>query len=135
MLFNPTESIDLNGNTGPFIQYTHARIQSVLRKGEGLRKQGLHGDHKLSPEEKGLIKLIYAYPKTLREAGENYSPAIMANYVYNVAKAYNHFYYDHVVVDEKQPEVSSFRLNLSEYTALVIRHSLALLGIRSPDRM
>ena len=135
MLFNPAESIDLNGNTGPFIQYAYARIKSVLRKGHALQKNELNALHKISPEEKHLIRLIYNYPKTVREAGENYSPAVIANYVYNVAKAYNHFYYDHVVVDETQPEVSAFRLKLSESTSLVISRSLALLGIHSPERM
>ena len=136
MLFNPAESIDLNGNTGPFIQYTYARIRSVLRKGIAMKKNGSDfSSHKLSREEKSLIHLVYLYPHTVREAGENYSPALVANYVYEVAKAYNHFYHDHVIVDDSQPEISSFRLILSELTSMVIRQSMDLLGIQVPERM
>ena len=136
MLFNPAESIDLNGNTGPFIQYTYARIRSVLRKGIAMKKTGSDfSSYKLSPEEKSLIRLVYLYPHTVREAGENYSPALVANYVYEVAKAYNHFYHDHVIVDDSQPEISSFRLILSELTSTVIRQSMDLLGIQVPERM
>jgi arginyl-tRNA synthetase len=136
MLFNPAESIDLNGNTGPFIQYTHARICSVLRKGQTMKKdQADVIKHVLSQEEKNLIRLIYAYPQTVREAGENYSPALIANYAYELAKAFNHFYHDHVIVDEKETAVSSFRLILSEITSAVIRQSMSLLGIQSPERM
>ena len=136
MLFNPAESIDLNGNTGPFIQYTYARIRSVLRKGNSIKKvESDFSSHKLSKEEKSLIHLIYLYPQTVREAGENYSPALVANYVYEVAKAYNHFYHDHVIVDESQLETSSFRLKISELTSSVIRESMNLLGINVPERM
>ena len=136
MLFNPTESIDLNGNTGPFIQYTYARIRSVLRKGNSVKKvESDFASYKLSKEEKSLIHLIYLYPQAVREAGENYSPALIANYVYEVAKAYNHFYHDHVIVDESQLETSSFRLIISELTSSVIRQSMNLLGINVPERM
>ncbi len=136
MLFNPAESIDLNGNTGPFIQYTHARICSVLRKGSSMKKDVAgFSAHNLSSEEKSLIRLIYKYPETIREAGENYSPALVANYAYEVAKAYNHFYHDHVIVDENEPSTTSFRLALSECTSAVIREALRLLGIVAPERM
>jgi len=135
MLFNPAESIDLNGNTGPFIQYTHARIRSVLKKGEKMNLSASVGTHKLSKEEKHLLSLIYAYPQMLREAGQNLSPAVMANYAYDVAKAYNHFYHDHVIVDEAEPQTSVFRLKLSDLTSKVIRQSMLLLGITVPDRM
>ena len=135
MLFNPAESIDLNGNTGPFIQYTHARIRSVLKKGEKLNLSASFGTHQLSKEEKHLLSLIYAYPQMLREAGQNLSPAVMANYAYDVAKAYNHFYHDHVIVDEAEPQTSVFRLKLSDLTSKVIRQSMLLLGITVPDRM
>ena len=136
MLFNPADSIDLNGNTGPFIQYTYARIRSVLRKGNSIKKvESDFASYKLSKEEKSLIHLTYLYPQTVREAGENYSPALIANYVYEVAKAYNHFYHDHVIVDESQIEVSSFRLLISELTSSVIRQSMDLLGIKVPERM
>ena len=135
MLFNPTESIDLNGNTGPFIQYTYARIRSVLRKGATLKMKASGGNRILTTEEKFLIKLIYKYPDTVLEAGESHSPAIVANYVYDVAKAYNHFYHENVIVDENDSETSSFRLNLSEITSEVIREALSLLGIGVPERM
>ena len=136
MLFNPEESIDLNGNTGPFIQYTYARIRSVLRKGSTMKKVVPDFDlHKLTPGEKSLIHLVYQYPQTIRDAGENLSPAVVANYVYEVAKTYNHFYHDHVIVDDSQPEISSFRLILSEITSAVIRQSMDLLGIKVPERM
>lgn len=136
MLFNPAESIDLNGNTGPFIQYTYARIRSVLAKGRNFTKAaaGLVIG-KLSKEEKGLIRTLYAYPDAVREAGANLSPAIMANYAYDVAKAYNQFYHDHVIVDAAEPELTAFRLKLSELTSLVIGQSMKLLGISVPERM
>jgi arginyl-tRNA synthetase len=136
MLFNPAESIDLNGNTGPFIQYTHARICSVLRKGRNVKKSNVDiQSHQLSKEEKALIQVIYRYPFIVHEAGMNLSPALVANYAYEVAKAYNHFYHNHVIVDDAQPAVSSFRLQLSELTASVIKESLKLLGIQAPERM
>ncbi len=136
MLFNPADSIDLNGNTGPFIQYTYARIRSVMRKGNAMKKVvSDFASHNLLPEEKLLIHLIYLYPQTIREAGENYSPALVANYVYEVAKSYNHFYHNHVIVDDSHPEISTFRLLISELTSVVIRQSMDLLGIKVPERM
>jgi arginyl-tRNA synthetase len=134
MLFNPTESIDLNGNTGPFIQYTHARIKSVLKKGKLVEQKDI-SKHSVSKEEKILIRLIYNFPHTVSEAAENYSPALIANYVFDVAKAYNHFYHDHVIVDENSPDTTAFRLTLSNLTASVIKKSMSLLGIEVPERM
>ena len=136
MLFNPAESIDLNGNTGPFIQYTYARIRSVLRKGGKLKISDCDfSPHALLFDEKTLIHLIYLYPHFVREAGENFSPAVIANYVYEVAKAYNHYYHNHVIVDEAAPVITSFRLHLSDITSLVIKESMNLLGISVPERM
>jgi len=136
MLFNPVESIDLNGNTGPFIQYTHARICSVLGKGKKVFGSDLSISGKeLSPEEKSLIKLIYAYPDVLQSAAGSLSPAIIANYAYDLAKSFNHFYHDHVIVDENEKETSSFRLRLSSLTASVIKEATRLLGINVPERM
>ncbi len=135
MLFNPAESIDLNGNTGPFIQYTYARIQSVLRKGKGINKSTDFSSHTPSPEEMKLIQLIYQYPHILSEAAGNYSPALIANYSYDLAKSYNHFYHDHVIVDENDLKTSSFRLSLSDFTSQVIKKSMELLGIQVPERM
>ncbi len=136
MLFNPAESIDLNGNTGPFIQYTHARIKSVLSKGKKVLGDDLDiQDRKMSAEEKSLVKLIYTYPDVLQSAADNLSPALMANYAYDLAKSFNHFYHDHVIVDENEKETSAFRLRLSELTATVIKQSMSLLGIAVPERM
>lgn len=137
MVFNPAESIDLNGNTGPFIQYAYARIRSVMRKGASMQLP--LKDNKLpeiiSAEEKNLIKFIYKYPSVLNEAVNNLSPALIANYGYELAKTFNHFYHNHVIVDEQEQEVSSFRLQISDVTASVIRHSMHLLGIEVPERM
>lgn len=136
MLFNPAESIDLNGNTGPFISYTYARIRSVLRKGENLKRVGDSFEaHHPSKEEKSLIRLLYQYPTIIRDAADNYNPAIVASYAYDLAKAYNHFYHDHVVVDASDQIVSSFRLHLSEQTSLVISKCMSLIGVNVPERM
>jgi arginyl-tRNA synthetase len=138
MLFNPTESIDLNGNTGPFIQYTFARISSVLRKGKAVFKtinnKQQTTNNKLSGE-KNLIKILYQYPAIVKEAANLLSPALVANYVYEVAKTFNHFYHDHIIVDETNKDVSLYRLNLSNLTAAVIKECLHLLGIEATERM
>ncbi len=138
MMFNPSESIDLNGNTGPFIQYTYARIRSVLKKGDRIlstvnRRQSTITI--LSKEEKQIIKHIYNYPTVVNEAAINLSPAVIANYVYELAKAFNHFYHDHVIVDENAKDVTVFRLQLSDVTATIISKSMKLLGIDVPERM
>lgn len=141
MLFNPEESIDFNGNTGPFIQYTYARIQSVLRKGEQYPelqagdtfKPSAYGH--LSAKEKELVKQVLKYPYMLSEAAERFSPALVANYVYDLAKLYNQFYHDCPIVDLAEREVSRFRLHLCRAAAGVISRSLALLGIAVPSRM
>jgi arginyl-tRNA synthetase len=156
MLFNPAESIDLNGNTGPFIQYTYARIRSVIRKGEkvfgaadssqyqvtsspsAVRGQQQAGGKDRSGElnaDKNIIKVIYRYPAIIKEAAENFSPAVVANYVYEVAKAFNHFYHDNVIVDEADKATSLYRLQLATLTSEVIRECLRLLGIEAPERM
>lgn len=136
MLFNPAESIDFNGNTGPFVQYTHARICSVLEKGKNI----LQGDSsikisKLNKEEREIVKLIHRFPETVMEAAAQFSPASVANYVYELAKAFNHFYHVHTIADVEHPEQSLFRLQLSKVTASVIRNSLMLLGIEAPEKM
>lgn len=136
MLFNPSESIDMNGNTGPFISYTYARIKSVLRKGGDLKKQNeLFSDYQISEAEKSLIKLVYQYPIIIKSAGDTYSPALVAGYCYDLAKAYNHFYHDHVVVDQENLKTTSFRLHLSELTSVLIQKCMAMLGINVPERM
>jgi len=136
MLFNPAESIDLNGNTGPFISYTYARIRSVLRKGGAMKLEAdKFVSHDSSPEEKLLIKQIYQYSVVIKAAADAYSPALVAQYVYDLAKAYNHFYHEHIVVDAEQKDITSFRLHLSEMTSLVISKCMAILGITVPERM
>ena len=136
MTFNPKESIDFNGNTGPFIQYTHARIRSVLRKAadEGFTT----GEFiTVAPGEReiALIQRLADYPSTVAEAGNSLSPALIANYVYELAKEYNQFYHDCSILKESNESNRSLRLALSETTARTIASAMGLLGIRVPDRM
>lgn len=137
MLFNPAESIDLNGNTGPFIQYTYARIRSVLRKGArvNLTPSTLPQNHSMSAAEKSLVKLLYNYPQVIADAANALSPSLVAAHVYDLAKAFNHFYHDHVIVDEQSPSVSAFRLKLAEMVAETLKEGTRLLGINVPERM
>ena len=137
MLFNPAESIDFNGNTGPFIQYTHARICSVLEKGKKILSEYKTGIEipELNAEEKEIIKIIQRFPETLEEAGKEFSPAAIANYVYELAKAYNHFYHLHTIADAENIALSFFRLKLSGLIAQIIRQAMSLLGIAVPLRM
>ena len=136
MLFNPKESIDFNGNTGPFIQYTYARIRSVLRKAaeQGLTATGYAG---VQPNEKeiALIQTLADFPDTVQEAGRTYSPAIIANYVYELVKQYNQFYHDYSILREEDPAVRSLRLALCDATARVVATGMGLLAIRVPERM
>jgi arginyl-tRNA synthetase len=137
MLFNPAESIDLNGNTGPFIQYTYARIRSVMRKSKDTSLKFPDNDLQLemSQKEKDLVKLLYRYPSVINEAAASHSPALVANYVYEAAKSFNHFYHDHVIIDEANLPTSAFRLRLSELTSSIIKECMHLLGIEVPERM
>lgn len=139
MLFNPKESIDFNGNTGPFIQYTHARIKSILRKADD---QGIpHGADVLSndvapsPKEVRLIKLLNSYPSKVAEAGAAYSPAVIANYAYDLAKEFNQYYHDTRILQEEVEEVRRFRLLLVSTVADVLVKAMDILGIQLPDRM
>ena len=138
MTFNPKESIDFNGNTGPFIQYTYARICSVLRKAA---EQGivlpaeLPGDISLSEKEEGLIQLTADFASVIKEAGSEYSPAIVANYIYDLVKEYNQFYHDFSILREENSEVKAFRLVLSSNVAKVVKSGMSLLGIDVPERM
>lgn len=136
MTFNPKESIDFNGNTGPFIQYTHARIRSVLRKAadEGFTT-GEFITVAPSEREIALIQRLADYPSTVAEAGNSLSPALIANYVYELAKEYNQFYHDCSILKESDESKRSLRLALSETTARTIASAMGLLGIRVPDRM
>jgi arginyl-tRNA synthetase len=138
MLFNPEESIDFNGNTGPFVQYTYARIQSVLRKAADndiIVDSDFKKDFKVSGKEKLLLKRISLFPDAVTEAGTNYSPAIIANYCYELVKEYNQFYHDHSILNIDDESIRNFRLVLSATTGRIIKKGMALLGIDVPDRM
>jgi len=138
MTFNPKESIDFNGNTGPFIQYTHARIQSILRKADELgyaRSENFDSGLQLSEKELYLIRLITAFPNTVNEAAEGFSPALIANYIYDLTKEYNQFYHDYSILKEEDESLRTFRIMLSDTTGKVIRTGMNLLGISVPDRM
>lgn len=134
MLFNPKESIDFNGNTGPFIQYTYARIRSVLRKAEGF-------DPAATPQcepnakESVLIRKVADFPSVVAEAGRNYSPAVVANYAYDLAKEYNQFYHDYSILREEDPARRELRLLLSYTVARTLKGAMSLLGIEMPERM
>ena len=137
MLFNPAESIDFNGNTAPFIQYTHARIRSMLRKGaeNGIDLSAKLPQLSLNEEEKALINLLYQYPKTVLAAGDNFSPALIANYCYDLAKQFNHFYQDTPIFKEEDAAKRLLRLKISRWVSIVLRSGMGLLGIEVPEKM
>ena len=136
MLFDPRESIDFNGNTGPFIQYTHARICSVLRKAaeQGISFEG-KADAAMIGEEIELVKMLADYPATVAAAGENFAPSIIGAYIYELAKSFNGYYHDHSILKEENAEVRKLRLQLAKQVATVIRKGMRLLGIEVPERM
>lgn len=134
MLFNPEESVDLNGNTGPFIQYAYARIQSILRKfEEEVTSVGTSID--LLESEKNLLININEYPKVIEEAGKNYSPALIANYIYDLVKEYNSYYQSVSILKETDADIKSFRVSLSKQVGEVIESAMKLLGVNVPQRM
>lgn len=135
MLFDPKESIDFNGNTGPFIQYTYARIRSVLRKAGNVPSGIVSVAAELHPKEKNVIKLLHDFPKIITEAAEGYNPGHIANYIYDLAKDYNQFYHECTILSAENAEVKNFRLGLSLKTGEVIKESLRLLGMAAPERM
>ena len=138
MTFNPKESIDFNGNTGPFIQYTYARIRSVMRKAADAGiEYGQVDMNAVMPSEKeiDLIQRLASYPAAVAEAGRLYSPAQIANYVYDLVKEYNQFYHDFSILREENEAVRAFRLMLSANVAKVIASGMSLLGIDVPERM
>ena len=139
MLFNPAESIDFNGNTGPFIQYTYARIQSVLRKAnspkDGLSAQRSDSVAVLDAKELALIQRLCEYPSVVRTAGEDFSPAVICNYAYAVACDFNSFYHDLSILNEPDEQKKSLRLLLSANVAKVLCSAMSLLGIEMPERM
>ena len=135
MLFDPKESIDFNGNTGPFIQYTHARIKSILRKAG---QQGLKAEATCAPtieKEETIIRLLSGYPDKIREAGEAHSPALVANYAYELAKEFNQYYHDTQILKEEDASVRAQRLKLIETIASVLVKAMEILGIDLPERM
>jgi len=138
MTFNPKESIDFNGNTGPFIQYTYTRIQSLIKKAKAKEidiPAEITRKPEISSKELELIKIIHQYPEILTESAANFSPAVIANYVYDLAKEYNQFYHDHPIVSEEKTNVSQFRLLLSKQVGIIINSGMNLLGIAVPERM
>jgi arginyl-tRNA synthetase len=137
MLFDPKESIDFNGNTGPFIQYSYARIQSILRKAADA---GFIVSNTISPvsideKEKQLLKFIYRYPQIVKDAGDNLSPALIANYIFDLAKEFNQFYHDYPILKVEDKSIRDFRLILSTVTGKIIESGMNLLGIEVPERM
>ena len=137
MLFDPKESIDFNGNTGPFIQYTHARIKSILRKAQvqGIAWTSVSENVELNPKEVRIIKILNNFPNKIAEASEAHSPAIVANYAYELAKEFNQYYHDTPILREENKAVLAFRLQLIELIARVLTKAMDILGIKLPERM
>lgn len=134
MMFNPKESVDFAGNTGPFIQYTYARIQSILRKADFDYTSEIKGIT-LDPKEKELLKLLEEFPVVIQDAARTHSPALIANYVYELVREYNSFYQTVSILGEEDAVLKAFRVQLSEKVGMVIKDAFSLLGIAVPDRM
>jgi arginyl-tRNA synthetase len=136
ILFNPAESIDFNGNTGPFIQYTYARIQSLLRKADeqGI-KYSIQVNTEISEKEKSLIKYLYKFDTIVQEAASRYSPALIANYIYELAKEFNQFYHESKIFVEEDILKKEFRLSLAAMVGIAIKNAFKMLGIDVPSRM
>lgn len=135
ILFNPEESVDFQGNTGPFIQYTYARIQSILRKAEGVRSSAVETSMDLHEKEKELLKQLQLFPETVQLAAENFSPALIANYTYDLVKEFNSFYQQVSILGETDEQKKTFRVQLSKKVGEVIQSAFRLLGIDVPERM
>ena len=136
MLFDPRESIDFNGNTGPFVQYTHARICSILRKAdEAGIDYSSHNNSELLAEEIELIKSLTEFPSVVAAAGENFAPSMIAAYAYDLAKSFNGYYHDHSILKEEDEQKRRLRLMLAAEVARTIRKAMKLLGIDVPQRM
>ncbi|MBV2166068.1 MAG: arginine--tRNA ligase, partial [Kaistella sp.] len=133
MLFNPKESIDFNGNTGPFIQYTYARIQSLLAKADYQEQQ--ISDYEINDSEKDLMMNIFNFKEVVSKAAETLSPALVANYIYELVKSYNSFYQNNPILKQDDAVAKQFRLELSALTGKTIKKGLGLLGIGTVDRM
>jgi arginyl-tRNA synthetase len=136
ILFDPKESIDFQGNTGPFIQYTYARIQSILRKSDLSSNVKLSADElKLHPKEKELLKQLELFPEVIQNAAEHHSPALIANFTYDLVKAFNSFYQNVPILGADDDNEKQFRVQLSQTVANVIKNAFSLLGITMPERM
>ena len=136
IVFNPEESIETEGHTGPFIQYSHARICSILRKGgDGESNDSTIAANDILPKEQSLIRQLSAFPEIIALAGDSYNPALLANYTYELAKEFNQYYHDVPILKESRPEVKNFRLQLASKMAEVIKRSMNMLGIEVPERM
>ena len=138
MTFNPRESIDFNGHTGPFIQYTHARICSVVRKAEEMKidvSKSFPPDLTINEKEKSILKLLHEYPAVVAESAQSFNPALIANFIYELVKEYNQFYHDYPILKEENLALRSFRMMLSMVCGNVIRKGMDLLGIEVPERM
>ena len=139
MLFNPEESIDFNGNTGPFIQYTHARIRSILRKSSSETSisstSSISREASLNEKEIELIQKMNEFGAAVEQAGKDYSPSGIANYCYELTKQFNQFYHDYSILGAETPEIRNVRLVLARNVAKIIKNGMALLGIEVPERM
>jgi arginyl-tRNA synthetase len=133
MTFNPRESVDFNGNTGPFIQYTYARIQSVIRKGADTQR--IQGKMQLNGKEVFLIRMMFDYPEIINEASRTLNPSLIANFLYELAKEFNQFYHDFSILNAGSKELVSQRLLLVEVIGKIIASGMGLLGIEVPERM
>ncbi len=135
MVFNPDESIDFNGNTGPFLQYTHARISSLIRKGRGEQSKWSWDDFSLTEKERDLILFLSKFPEIIDSAALNLNPSIVASYLYDLAKIFNSFYQQHSVLNAETAQIVAFRVDLCKQIVSVMKTGLGLLGINAPDRM
>jgi arginyl-tRNA synthetase len=136
MLFNPKESIDFNGNTGPFIQYTYARTRSIERKAaESGFASSAAAPASISEKGRSIIRMLNDFPAVVRQAGTDYSPSGIANYAYELAREYNQFYHDYSILREENEETKAFRLLLTDNVGKVIKTAMNLLGIEVPERM
>ncbi|MDD4748096.1 MAG: DALR anticodon-binding domain-containing protein, partial [Salinivirgaceae bacterium] len=135
MMFNPAESIDFNGNTGPFIQYAHARIHSILRKGEEIGAKPELTNYTINDKEVRLIQLLDSFKSVVTEAGEQLSPALIANYVYDLAREFNQYYHEYQIIRESDADCRNTRLLLVKAVAQVIKNATWLLGMDVPEKM
>jgi arginyl-tRNA synthetase len=139
MLFDPEESIDFNGNTGPFIQYTYARICSIIKRAESLniKYDNLNIDQiiNISDGQKKIINHIYQFPKVIKISSDSFSPSLISQYTYDLSKLFNSFYQEEKIIDGKNNETTSFKIALAQLTSITLKNSLELLGIDVPKKM